>query len=538
MGHLYKPTVTRHVDPAGRLCAAATPGAVKRRAKARKWYGKFRDAAGTLRSVPLSPSKSAAKLMLAELEKAAAEGAAGLNVGLAAASRRPLAEHCDDFRKSLAAGGRGARHISGTLARLRNLADGCGWTRLHDLDPDRLESWLADRRDAGDFGATTANGYLTAWRNFCRWAMRAGRLSADPLAKARKVKTGDAAIERRAAAADELARLLAAADAGETFRGMSGPDRAALYLAAVETGFRVGELASLTAGSLDLAAHPPAIRLAASAAKSGVAAEQPIRPATAATLAAWLRSKAAPAGGVVRLPDPAAPLWPGTWRERAADMLRRDLAAARSVWLAEAPSPAERERRERSDFLTAENARGERLDFHALRATYCTRLLRAGVEMKTAQLLMRHAAITTTAQHYAKLTVLDLAAGLDRLAPLPDPAAARRQATGTDGPTDPAGGIGCGETTAGRSRTGDRGAKDAADGPKSVAPIVALPAAVSCGSERFAAEPAPPEGGAAAIRIPFRNAGEAASCGSPRSPAETGAGGTRTRNQRIMSPLL
>ena len=47
-------------------------------------------------------------------------------------------------------------------------------------------------------------------------------------------------------------------------------------------------------------------------------------------------------------------------------MFRKDLAAAREAWIAEAKSDADKESRKKSDFLEYRNAAGEVVDFHAL----------------------------------------------------------------------------------------------------------------------------------------------------------------------------
>jgi integrase len=98
--------------------------------------------------------------------------------------------------------------------------------------------------------------------------------------------------ERRALSADELARLIQAAASGATIFKLSGPDRAMLYRVALGTGFRAGELASLTPESFDLDADPPTVRVAAGYSKRRRDDVQPIRPDLAAALCPWLASKA------------------------------------------------------------------------------------------------------------------------------------------------------------------------------------------------------------------------------------------------------
>ena len=78
-------------------------------------------------------------------------------------------------------------------------------------------------------------------------------------------------------------------------------------------------------------------------------------------------------------------------------MLKTDLAAARAAWIEEAgDDQAERERRERSSILASRDADGRAADFHSLRHTFITRLVRSGVKPKEAKALARHSTITLT----------------------------------------------------------------------------------------------------------------------------------------------
>jgi len=92
------------------------------------------------------------------------------------------------------------------------------------------------------------------------------------------------------------------------------------------SGFRAGELATLTPESFGLDADPPTVTLPAEAAKNGRTAVQPLPPDLAAALRGYLAGR--PAG---------KPVWPGTWHGKAADMLRLDLDAAGVPYAVEGP---------------------------------------------------------------------------------------------------------------------------------------------------------------------------------------------------------
>src|SRR5205814_5539176 len=102
---------------------------------------------------------------------------------------------------------------------------------------------------------------------------------------------------------EELRSLLSATRAsGRTFRGLSGPDRFALYATACGTGFRASALASLTPESFDLSDELPTVTLAARHNKSRKVKVQPLPPDVADLLRDHLRGR--PAG---------QPVWGGTW---------------------------------------------------------------------------------------------------------------------------------------------------------------------------------------------------------------------------------
>jgi hypothetical protein len=117
---------------------------------------------------------------------------------------------------------------------------------------------------------------------------------------------------RRELNADELRRLFNAADTStKTFRGLSGHDRHMLYLVAAGTGFR----ANLT--PQDFNAEEITLTMAARFAKNHRTKVQPLPAEVAESLVKFLEGK--PTSG---------PIWPGSWIQRAARMLRGDLKAA------------------------------------------------------------------------------------------------------------------------------------------------------------------------------------------------------------------
>src|SRR5262249_45870463 len=173
------------------------------------------------------------------------------------------------------------------------------------------------------------------------------------------------------------------------------------------TGFRSDELASLLPASFDLDAEPPTVVCRAGYTKNGKTATQPLPAEIAEVLRGYLADRPA-----------EQPVWPGSWHERAADMLRDDLEAAGIPYVIEGPDGP----------LHA--------DFHALRHSYVALLDQAGLTLKQAMQLARHSDPKLTMAVYGRAALHDLGAAVDRIPGLtPDRqgAAPRLRATGTEG---------------------------------------------------------------------------------------------------------
>jgi|GEM_PF-400459 len=301
------------------------------------------------------------------------------------------------------------------VAAQRGIAARWSWSKVRSIVAKEFACELPERCPLpADVGMSIAasNDYVAACKNFGNWLTktRPKRWPENPLSPVGKLNADeDVRRERRPASVEEFQRLVAAARLGEPFRGLSGVDRAMLYVVAVYTGFRASELGSLRALSFQLDADPPMIVVQAEHSKRRRKDEQPIRPDLAALLREWLRERQAvepPSqtlslnrAGRGRNDDRLNPkLWPGSWVDDAAEMLRVDLAAAG---------------------IEHEDSAGRVLDFHALRHSFASWLSKAGVAPKAAQELMRHSDIRLTMKWYTSLEVRDLTNDLDRLPPVP-----------------------------------------------------------------------------------------------------------------------
>jgi integrase len=155
---------------------------------------------------------------------------------------------------------------------------------------------------------------------------------------------------------------------------------------------------------------------------------QPIRRDLADILGPWLVAK-----------QPGRPVFSGM-PDKTAKMMRKDLADAKTKWVEEVKSPEAQKPRLDADFLEYRDSAGRVADFHALRHTYISRLVRSGANVKVAQELARHSTPMLTLGRYAHVEVLDQTKALDAL-PSIDVVPAHREAgraTGTDGAVPPA----------------------------------------------------------------------------------------------------
>lgn len=343
-----------------------------------------------------------------------------------AAEAKALSTHLADYASDLRSNARTKKHVDLVEGRVTRIMTLSRATRCSELTPSAV--LLAIGAIRGMASAQTCAHYLRAAKSFSRWLWRDGRMMADPLAHVKGLSVEhDRRYERRDLTDDEMRRLVAAAKAGPTwYQGvaegngaMSGLDRACAYHLAAGTGFRLSELRTLTPERFDLDAEPPTVALRAGDTKNRRETLQPIRPDLAETLRPWLRTKRA---GAKVLPMP----------EKSAAMMRRDMAAARKAWIAEAVDDADREARGKSRFLCPRDEAGRVADFHALRHTFITRIVAGGASMKVAQELARHSDPKLTFGRYAHARLHDLTAALSQLPGTEArPDEARQRATGT-----------------------------------------------------------------------------------------------------------
>ncbi|MCG3180469.1 MAG: Tyrosine recombinase XerC [Phycisphaerae bacterium] len=424
------------------------------------WTAQYRDADGnTVFEGTGCRDEQAARHVLAKLVQRVEHIKAGIitpqQYRMADHADRPLAEHVEDYLEHLKAktvrGRRvSAKHRENVKRELTRVVGDCRFRRLGDITRDAMERWMNAREEDG-MGARTRNTYRSSIVAFCNWCVETDRMATSPLAKLCVAdERGDRRRARRALTQDEVARLLTAArlrplaefgretihrpakdrkgrrtwtkaplvfddleaaaararavlkDNPEFLEELErvGRERALAYRIMVLTGLRKGELASLTAGQLELDAPSPFAELLAKDEKAGRGAKIPLRADLVAEIREHLADKlgclqtdARRGGQPVPVRLPAATRLLRVPRDFVR-ILDRDLAVAG---------------------IAKTDDRGRRVDIHALRHTFGTHLSLAGVAPRVAQAAMRHSTLELTMNVYTDPQLLDVAGAIDSL---------------------------------------------------------------------------------------------------------------------------
>ncbi len=286
------------------------------------------------------------------------------------AGQVPLVDHLDSYLKDRRRRQLGEKYTETVELRLSKLLDECGWRYHRDITSRSFENWAVDQ--ASTLSVKTVNEYLGAARAFLKWMRKHGLAEGNPLEIVGMGETrGREKLRRRALSVEECRALI----------DHAGP-RAVLYLAAMTTGLRRNELESLRWSDINLDVSRPFIHARASTTKNRKDAFIPV----CEELRLYL--EAIKANGI----EEGAPVFPRMYRLWH---FRRDLKAAR---------------------ISEVDSSGRRIDFHALRKTFCTMLAVSGAAPRVAQELMRHSDPRLTSKVYTDTGHLPLA---DAIAKLP-----------------------------------------------------------------------------------------------------------------------
>ncbi len=354
----------------------------------RKWTVQYSDANGKRRETGSGTSdEQTAREIAASIEMRVARERRGIadptEDRYAKAAREPIEDHVRAYTGWLADEGDSGEHVSRTRRMIERALAAAKVQTTADLDSARLAKAIrafTTKRGSGKampISNATYNSHVRAVKAFSRWLYTRKRAREDAL---RDMSFADAAVGRtlyrREVTAAELEKIIAQAERTDGAalidpnarppKRFNAPGRSWAYRIAAGTGFRAGEIASLTRESFDLSAKPPTITVGAGYSKRRRRDVQPISRELADTLRPWLATM--PRKG---------PLFTGSSRWGAA--IKADARAAG---------------------VPVETPQGT-LDFHALRHTYASRIA-AVTDAKTGQSLTRHASAQLYLSVYAK----------------------------------------------------------------------------------------------------------------------------------------
>jgi integrase len=244
--------------------------------------------------------------------------------------------------------------------------------------------------------AQTFNHYVAAVKAFFNFIdNELGALRVNPTKGIKKRNINDASLvhPRRASAPEEADFLVTATKgfAPHPLEAVSPIDRSFCYRLALQTGLRAKELSCLQPENFDLTKLTVTIQAAYS--KNKRTDVLPISESLANTLEPWLKTK-----------KPKTKLWAGAYhRGQLGKKLKKDMARARELYIAQAPTEQEAKKRQADDFLMWKDSSGFFNDFHSQRATYITNLAGLTPNIKEVQQLARHQNALTT-MRYIKTT--------------------------------------------------------------------------------------------------------------------------------------
>jgi integrase/recombinase XerD len=344
------------------------------------WYARFRNIEGKWQKEAGFTDKTATLQLAIKREHEADLVRKGLAEAPQPKNERLIGDDLTAFGSALANKEVSEGQIELVVGRCERLCKGCEFATSSDIDPVKVEEWLAGQRKAGkkkkSISVQTSNHYLRAIKQLTRWLHRHKKLRDDPLVHLEMLNVAvDRRHDRRALSDTEVAQLLKATMGGGNVLGMSAVDRHMLYVMALSTGLRASELASLKRESLSLEVNPPTVKVKAGYSKRRRLDVLPLPSDILEEARKWLTAK-------------QGHLWPGRWaaNRTAGKMIQVDLKAAGIAYQDE-------------DGLFA--------DFHALRHTYITNLARRGVPLVTAQKLARHSTPVLTAARYTHIELAD-----------------------------------------------------------------------------------------------------------------------------------
>lgn len=298
------------VDANGRRVKSATPGAIRKEWVNETYYIQYRERkGGAQRYVAAHRDKRSSEAKMSRLVTGLERGQEGLDDPFQKHRERRATEHLEEFLPVLRQKARSEHYISETERILRKFLERAKVRRLGDLTSECIETYLTGLKGAP---GTRRKHYIAASR-FVKWLYRRGRIERNLIDHV-EAPAQVTIHHYRSLSVDELKALLEAArtrplrEAQTIRRGprkgqvvgsvkphvrerleRRGRGLRLLYLMAIYTGLRKGELTRLRVGHIDFDARPcPQVRLPGLLTKNGKAAKPWLPASVANELRKWI----------------------------------------------------------------------------------------------------------------------------------------------------------------------------------------------------------------------------------------------------------
>ena len=353
--------------------------------QSQKYYTRLTDADGIKRTIKLYTDKRASLNRAIELVKEVEQAKEGIVDRFKEHRQTPLIEHLKNFKQYLLDKGDTKDYASLTHNRVKAILTKCKFTFIADVQASRVQRYIAERKQKG-LSIKSCNYYLTAAKTFFNWMVADRRIGENPLIhlKGQNAKK-DIRRQRRALTPDETNTLLTATLKGSKHHNLTGKQRYMLYTLALSTGFRAGELHSLTWRSLNLSDSESAVTVLAGYAKNGKETTLPLRKDVAELFKQWFDDSGFSLDSKV---------FPKFNKSKGAAMLRDDLETAG---------------------IEYEDEAGRFADFHSLRHTFISNVGKSGATVKETQTLARHSTSALTLDVYSHIGLYDERRAIEKL---------------------------------------------------------------------------------------------------------------------------
>ncbi|OWK34933.1 tyrosine-type recombinase/integrase [Fimbriiglobus ruber] len=422
MATLKKVMTTFWHDQNGNRVKPGTPGAKKVKVQSSKWYIVYKHE-GRVKRVPAFTDKAASQKKLADHLAALERGQAGLTDPYKIHFDRALGEHIGDYLEDLRHGGTSPEYHEAVELRLARVFDGIKAKSLRDVTADKLKAFFRTMTDArvkqGDeprpISVATKNDYRAGVYTFFQWLKKEQRhpeniVERVPRAESPKGESSETR-KRRALKPADLRKLIGVAaeypvSARQINRGgrprkdgsrpaagtvkfnpetldqlqSQGRERRLMYLLAVFTGLRRGELSRIQVKDVRL--KKGVLDVPGRKTKNGRRAIIPLVSGLVAELRDWVKGKN---DDDVLIAVPC----------------RHNLRRLHMAHLTMSQIPYKTEQ--------------GHADWHSLRKTVNTFLRRKQVPLRQRQRFLRHAAADLTTRRYDDERVGDMGAAVKQL---------------------------------------------------------------------------------------------------------------------------